>query len=441
MGVTRPAIQGTMGSTTYFQTTMKARELAGMVRPARETDGWASQSIEERMQRDVNIARIRKTIVPYLTEHPDRFFGSFIVLAQGESISFEPIGDIIKDLPNAYRASSAGIGYLTINSGELIALDGQHRLIALREVITGGGGTEFEKYASQVADDEVCVIFLQFESVQKTRRIFNKVNRNAKPTGKGDNIITSEDDGFAIVTRRLLSEERNAPLSAVALSDGSKRDLVNWTSTTLPRTNLSITTISVVYESVRIILTYSGFHGFSEDENPVAPTEVALESAYEVVDGWWHEVLSLPVFRRVLEDPGLIPDIRYSTDDPESLLLRPVGQIILFEGLVLALERAKGAIDLKDAFRRVKKVDFSARVGNFWSDVAVRPDGRMIARKESYVMGARLLAHLIAPEFESPEQEELLWQDWNRIRGRDTFRDLGELEDHEIPEDLPTPVV
>src|SRR5436190_6567139 len=91
MPVTRPCIVGRMGSTTYYETTMSGRELASSVRPAKETDAWATASIEERMQRKFDMKRIRETIVPYLAQHPDRFFGSLIVLVPKGSIEYEPL--------------------------------------------------------------------------------------------------------------------------------------------------------------------------------------------------------------------------------------------------------------------------------------------------------------------------------------------------------------
>ena len=75
MSVVIPAIEGIMGNTNYFQCMMKADELVRAVRPAREIDGWASMSIGEKMQRRLNLNRIKNQIVPYLVRHADRFFG------------------------------------------------------------------------------------------------------------------------------------------------------------------------------------------------------------------------------------------------------------------------------------------------------------------------------------------------------------------------------
>ena len=75
-----------------------------------------------------------------------------------------------------------------------------------------------------------------------------------------------------------------------------------------------------------------------------------------------------------------------------------------------------------------------------WRDVIVRPDGRMINKKENQVLGARLVAHLIAHDFESAEDEETLRCDWNEFRGKDPFTPIDKVEEGKLPEDLPNPV-
>lgn len=437
MAITRPALRGTMGSTTYYEVTMTARELTNSVRPARETDAWASASIDERIQRDVNRTRVMSTIVPYLAQHPDRFFGSFIVLVPKGSVEFEPLTDLVGNLPAAYRSSSKNIGFLTIDKGELIALDGQHRLLAFREVIQGG--PNLGPLWSVVGDDEVCVLLLEEESPQKTRRIFNKVNRHAKPTGRSDNIITSEDDGYALVTRRLLDTDLDAPFAPRTVND-QQYEPVNWTSNTLQPKSWKLTTISALYESVQDILTYEGYRGFSEKESPIAPDESTLDTAYEKVAAWWEDILSMNAYKAALKDPSTIPSTRFDSDDPHTLLLRPVGQIALVKGLVRALTESNGDLTRTAAIRRANMLDYSCPPSSMWRDTIVRADGRMVARKEAYELAARLIAYMIAADYMSEESTQRLWEDWNKARGKDPHSELDELDEHEQPEDLPEPL-
>jgi DNA sulfur modification protein DndB len=437
---TRPVIVGKMGSTTFYETTMTAHELAASVRAARETDDWATASIDERIQRDVNVARVKNSIVPYLANHPDRFFGSFIILARADTLTFEPLSDIVGKLPAAYANAIETMGFLTMSGrGELVALDGQHRLLALREVITNAA--DLGAMASRVGDDELCVLIIEFESAVKTRRIFNKVNRNAKPTGKSDNIITSEDDGFAIVARRLLDNDFEGPLASRETETG-RWEMVEWTQNSLTRSTERLTTISEIYEIVKDVLTSRGHRDFSEKESPVAPPEVALQTATEVMVDWFNQFLSMSVLREFMLAPSSIPGIRYSTTDPRSLLLRPVGQIAVALGLVRSQEIAKdfSSATLKALVDRIPLINWSASPGNYWRDVLVKPDGRMIARKESYDLAADLVAYMISPRY-SEEARDGLWRSWNKARGRDPFTPVDQLEDDQVPEDLPAQVV
>ncbi len=246
MATVVPAIRAHMGNTTYYQTTMHARELAHSARPAQETDAWGT-SIEERIQRELNQKRVRDQIVPYLVQAEDRFFGSIIVLIYKGSVEFEDLTSVTGKVPAAYRSVAESIGFLTIDGGELVVLDGQHRLAALRDVVNGQYEPTDNGHASEVASDELCVIFIEHESNEKTRRIFNKVNRYAKSTSRSENIITSEDDGYAIVTRRLVEE--GAPLGIKHKGDL----IIDWKSNTIAARSTKLTTISAIYETTKDI--------------------------------------------------------------------------------------------------------------------------------------------------------------------------------------------
>ncbi len=234
---TLPAIRARMGSTSYYQVAIQARDLASVAIPVGELTEWKQWSISERFQRELAMRRIQEEIVPYLVRSADRFFGSLIVLVyKANEFHFEPIENLGTRLPAAYREQANRMGFLTISGGQLVALDGQHRLVALREVVAGRNEVEGE-YSSEVADDELCVVFVEHETLEKTRRIFNKVNQHARPTTRTDNIITSEDDGYAIVARWLLETDPplglHQPAPPLALFDARGEPLVEWRSTSL----------------------------------------------------------------------------------------------------------------------------------------------------------------------------------------------------------------
>lgn len=155
-----PALKAKMGDNEYFQATMTARALASVARPASERDDWAGLSIEERLQREVNYKRIKDQLVPYLAQDKDRFFGSVIVVVDGEMI-FEDVGRLGAKIPAAYRSETEKIGFLIIeDDSDMIILDGQHRVVALRMITQGEGRGE---YVSQVPNDEITVQFIPYE--------------------------------------------------------------------------------------------------------------------------------------------------------------------------------------------------------------------------------------------------------------------------------------
>jgi hypothetical protein len=72
----------------------------------------------------------------------------------------------------------------------------------------------------ELAKEEISVIFVEHRDTSKIRKIFNKVNRYAKLTSRSDNIITSDDDIFAVIARKLIVE--GEPLYLDNLRQGNR---------------------------------------------------------------------------------------------------------------------------------------------------------------------------------------------------------------------------
>lgn len=419
-----PCLRGKMGSTDFYCAKMTARELVNSARPASEIDEWAGMSIEERMQREVHLKRIREEIIPYLTKSADRLFGAVILLVYKGELTFEGISTVGAKVPAAYKTVADDIGFLMIDGGELIVLDGQHRLVSLREIIQGKDVDG--EFVSAVPNDEISVIFIKHETSEKTRRIFNKVNRYAKPTSRGDNIITSEDDGYAIITRQLL--DTGAPLGIKA----GKDLIVNWKSNTLAANSPQLTTISAVYETVKDILDHHRIKDFDEKHRVNRPSEDELTMAYEHAEHWWRKVLDgLTPYHEALADTNQILTMR-KQDQPYSLLFKPVGQIALFKGLIKAVERGT-AID--QAVERANEIGWSI-TADHWREIIAKPDGKIIARAEAYELAAELIAYFIAPEKMDDQQLDALRRKFNEKRGYNYDDPKNTAE----PEELPPPV-
>lgn len=426
MAIVIPAIRGTLGNTEYYETTMKVRDLVHSVRPPREMDGWANFSIEERMQRDPDEKRIQNQLAPYIAKSADRFFGSIIVLVYKGDVIFEPIGGLAKGIPAAYEKNAQHIGFITIDEGTLIVLDGQHRLLALRKVQQ----REIEgKFSSEVGEDEVCVIFIKFESEEKTRRIFNTVNRYAKQTSRGDNIITSEDDGYAIVTRLLLRGD--APL-------GNPIDIVNWRSNTLTKRSTQFTTISAVYESVKLILRAHGVEKLPEQERPEKQDiETYLSFCVEI----WDALLQgIEPYRIALSDPSKIPEMR-EEGAKTSLLFKPAAQIALIDAVLRANDPHIGKLkNVAEAIKRANRIANWSMEAEIWKGVIIKQTGTIEASGEAMRRMASLLCYMIAADRLSDEAKFATWKIYNSARDKDPETWIASAGAEGKVEDLPQSV-
>lgn len=184
MASVHPAMKGKFGSTEYFMSTMKARDVAKQLVILKEMPDWEDLGIEERFHREIDYNRVRKQIAPYLSNDPDRFFGALIVsVFNHERMKFESASNKFHHGDELYADAAEAFGFLILSGGELLVpLDGQHRLVALRAALSDND--EKQKKTSEVApnpelaNDDLMLIMIRHDA-QKSRRIFNKVKKRA----------------------------------------------------------------------------------------------------------------------------------------------------------------------------------------------------------------------------------------------------------------------
>lgn len=394
MATTISAMKSRIGDTEYYLGTVAAGELIDSVGYAQEITDWDELDIEEQMQRKLSELRVRKEIVPYLQHDPDRFFGALLVLVyQGwEDLDFEGLGEVAK-LPKRYAQEADRFGFLHLpGKRRLIALDGQHRLKALEIAIKGDEKNGIDPMP-ELSEDSISVIFIKNEDPTKTRNIFNKTNRYAKPTSRADNLITAEDDAIAILTRRLISPrtEPRAPLAG---------NLVNVMSNTLSVGSKHFTTMSTVAETVEIVLEDEIAR--KEIKKQQRPSDDELDEYYEKVERVWSTVLQEVEELRGIGDPEYVKELR-----KKSLLFKPAGQMALFRGLKRAMD---AGMLLEEAAEAVNRIQWDISNPS-WRGVIMKSGGRIDTGKEAKNLAGRLIAHQITGgRIEDPDLEN----DYNR---------------------------
>ncbi|MCY4193453.1 MAG: DGQHR domain-containing protein [bacterium] len=207
-----PAIKARMGRWDYFMVRMSMRDLARTVKYAEDIHG--ATQLSDAIQRELNKSRAAKEIATYLVKQEDRFFSSIVVAALRGDPQWHPVN--MEDDPQfsilmSDKSLSGAFGVLTFNGEQdYFALDGQHRLSAIRALMDDDGRVDLEP-PEGFAYEHVPVIIviphsleLEKEFMVRYRRLFGNLNRHAKAMSQFDNIVMDEDDIFAIITRRLI---------------------------------------------------------------------------------------------------------------------------------------------------------------------------------------------------------------------------------------------
>ena len=397
-----PAIRGRFGSTEYFLLTMKTGELITKLTIPKDMDGWDDLSPEERFQREVNYKRVKENIAPYLANDPDRFIGSFIVTVKNDENmvfqSFEEAGIKIPAMLGATFASEVGI--LTLNGEELlIPLDGQHRLAALRFAISGKDerGNEIPGIngSSDLAKD-ACSVILVRDDIEKSRKIFNKVNRYAKPTSKADNLITGDDDACAVICRELIVTEIIGS-RLVKMGSGN----------TLPAKAIEFTTLSTVYEISLRILTEQANGGtkINTQSLPPPPTVILYK---QVLEDFWRGFLKITPYELSLIDRGSSGDSKRQEAREASLICKPIVMRALAEAYIRLQNVPEGSarISLNEFVQRVNEIDW-APDNPQWMNILVQPGDRVITGPAAMNLAARYIAFMLGEQLEEYAVKEL----------------------------------
>ena len=402
MSTTLAAMKARLGDTNYFILSMKAQELVTMVKIPKELEDWADMSVEERYQRDINYNRVKKQIAPYLANDDSRFFGAIIVAAMNfsEEDIFEPLAAVTtKGLPNKYRDDASDMGFLTFKGGEvLVPLDGQHRLKAIEFAVTGrdekGRPIAGLKPCTQLAQEDVTVILVPYIS-QKARKIFTRVNRYAKPTTTGQNIVTDDDDIVAVLSREVVN----------TLIGGR---LAKYTSNTLTPKDPEFITLAITYNCNKEIITKTFPTGRLDTTQ--LPDADKIEAYREKVREVWEVLLEgIEVFADALSDKEETGDDKRREIRKTNLLGKPVGQ----ECLVRAFLRLTGApsnMGDEKACEKLNALPWSITEENLkvWQGILWTGgvDGKIITKNRT--LATNIIAYLAGEKISDERKAELL---------------------------------
>ena len=337
-----PAMSAQMGRWDYYLVKMNMREVAESVKFAH--DIYEDQTLDEAIQRSLNEPRVKTKIVTYLQRQQDRFFASIVVAALGGNPKWYPVlieGDPRFEVLAADERLNKSFGVLAFDgSQEYYALDGQHRLAAIKTLIDPTNPEAL--YAPDgFRDEEISVLVvvpkeaeLPDEFLQRYRRLFGNLNRYAKPMDLVTSIIMDEDDAFAIVTRRLISSHE------FLMAPGRQRESARVKTEkgkNLKTNDPYFTSLETLY-AMNISLLNARYRGYRwgaegwdrKGFQMIRPDDEYLDALFNELVMYWNALLEvLPVLR---SDPVTmrIHDLQGDEEGgSDHLLFWPIGQMLL----------------------------------------------------------------------------------------------------------------
>lgn len=289
------------------------------------------------------------------------------------------------------------MGFLTLQGIEvLVPLDGQHRAKAFKFAIEGADDNNRPiagvKANQDLAKDQVAVILVRFNP-DRARRIFNKLNRYAKPTTKADNLITDDDDAIAVITRDLLSEHGVIPARLVRIG-----------ANTLTSNAPEFTTLATFYESNQAIVLGLGI---VDKGSPHQMTAEQRELVQGQIQALWERLLSkVNLWANSLADPSEQGDATRIQIREDTLLGKPVGQIALIRGFLIMRERCKGVPE-DDLCARLNRINWGVNE-TMWHGVLMNPNGRVMSGRGAVNRACEFIAHLGGAKLTDEETQRLL---------------------------------
>lgn len=350
-----PAFRFELGGYDFFVTKMNASEIAETVNFA--SDVFQGRTLSQAIQRNLQVSRSAKDIAFYWRENEARFFNSIVIAAWQGGATFQPIETLNSGVPfvdnliaNDGRMLNS-FGILAFDGTEqYYALDGQHRVQAIKLMHQDPAS---HRPPDGFNHDEFTVILVptrqretEEEFRMRYRRMFSALNRYAKPTDSATNIIMDEDDIFAILTRRLISDH---PFFRWGDNDWENERIKTDSGKNLSAEVSHFTQIEVLYAMNEMFLS-SASRQNAELQDP--KTFKQVRPADSVIDVWYAELATIwdglietiPALERPPTEMRVHNPDAENQDLADHLWFWPLGQQMIAKTVRMLIDKAiKGA--------------------------------------------------------------------------------------------------
>lgn len=389
-----PALRCRMGDWFYYVTFMSFRDIKEWIQAPHEIH--SSKKLSEWIQRELQ-SNHAQAIATYLATQPERMFNAlFVGIYDGEpqwgeiqvssTLELAPFKVTEDQLDNLSRS----IGILHFSGEEkLFAIDGQHRVAGVKLAL--------EENKDLLKDDEITVILVGHRTnkkgIERTRRLFTTLNKTAKRVSPTDIIALDEDNGAAIVTRRMIDE--------FTLFRKGELIAFNPTANISDSDTDSITSVITLYDVVKTLaVCVKGYSkkGFIDNR----PDDKLLDSVYNFCCSYWDLLKKrIPEYQKVFISEKAPSQFRQP--DNNHLLFRPVGQRAFAEATTYLIKKC--SLGLDEAIKELSQADLWIHLSQ-WHYILWNPIGKtMISTGKNRSIAKSYLVKMIGRDkFLTPNQ-------------------------------------
>jgi DNA-sulfur modification-associated len=243
-------------------------------------------------------------------------------------------------------------------------LEGYQRMQAMFQALS-----MLPKQKRRVLEENmVSVLLLPPPSFVDCNELLLRMHKSSRAIDRGKAIRTTINDDYAVYARRLMGEEEAYP-------EIIKKDLINWQSNTLTNRLEKFSTLSVLYDSTKML-------------DQAFEQTLDKEQRYYKIAGIWSLLLErFTLFRQVMSTPKQLSRLR-----SQFLCLKPTGQLIIIAVIVLALQIHQ-ELPLEEVIERLNKVPWEIDQP-YWQNIVV-VDGRVNGTGAAIHLASRFVGYLI----------------------------------------------
>jgi DNA sulfur modification protein DndB len=375
-----PALRAQMGDWIYYVSSMRMTDIAVRVSYAEEIH--KSKKLNELLQRQISDRK--KYIVNYLETQDQRFFNSIIVgvykgrpewfeLAVGSNENFNA-----DELPDDTKGV---IGFLKLSGHErLFAIDGQHRVAAIRDVI---------KKVNKIEGEQVPTIFVSAKmddaGKKRTRRLFSTLNRYSKQVKQSYIYALDEDDTVAIALRKLIDEHTFFLKGHVYIESKNlgPNDFENFTS------------LEALYDSMDVFLRDMKPADWKKFKS-IYPGDKEVDKYYQKAASFWDDLVkALPPLLEIKTATNETRIVKkYRGTHGGYVIFRPVGLFIIVSAIRFAIDCG---LNLKQVLKRMELLSLDINDEPWSTLLWDKTRKRMFPTiaKDRQVVAAKLVAYMI----------------------------------------------